>query len=69
MAATWFEQGVEEGHRRLLRLQLEKCFGPLTPQAKAKIETWPPERVEKACLALLDGQSLDDLGLGEDKLS
>lgn len=67
MATTWFEQGVEQGERRLFQRLLEKRFGPLTPQAKAKLEAWPTERVEEISLKLLDAQSLDELGLGEDK--
>jgi hypothetical protein len=71
MATTWFEQGVEkglvQGQRRLLRRQLEKRFGALSPTVLARIESWPAERLEEAGLLLLDARSLEELGLGEDR--
>jgi hypothetical protein len=75
MATTWFEEGLEkgrqegllQGQRRLLQLQLEKLFGPLSPGARARLEAWPPERLEEAALRIREARSLDELGLGEDR--
>jgi hypothetical protein len=71
MATTWFEQGIEQGlvrgQRRVLQQQLEKRFGPLSPDALATLESWQSERLDDVALKLLDAKSLDELGLGEDK--
>ena len=71
MATTWFEQGLEEGllkgQRRTLLLMLEKRFGPLSPESRARLESWPKERLDEVTLALVDARSLEELGLGEDR--
>lgn len=71
MATTWFEQGLEQGlaqgrnqgQRQFLQMMLERKFGPLTPQARQRLESWPAERLVDAGLALSQAQSLRDLGL------
>lgn len=77
--ATWFEEGLEKGleqgleqgevrgQRKLLRRQLEKKFGPLSPEAVRRLENWPAERLEEVGLAYTDARSLDELGLGPDQ--
>jgi hypothetical protein len=73
MATTWFEEGLEkgrqegllQGQRRLLQLQLEKLFGPLSPSVRTRLEAWPLERVEEAALKIREARSLEELGLGE----
>jgi hypothetical protein len=73
--ATWFEQGLEKGleqgevkgKRNLLRRQLEKKFGPLSPEAIHRLDSWPAERLEEVADKILDARSLDELGLGPDQ--
>jgi hypothetical protein len=57
------DEGVEKGQRRLLRIQLEKRFGPLSPTAQQRLDGWPAERLEELSVALLDAPSLEALGL------
>jgi hypothetical protein len=61
------EQGLLKGQRRILLLLLEKRFGPLSPEARARLESWPTERLDEVTLALVDARSLEELGLGEDR--
>jgi hypothetical protein len=75
MTSTWFdqglergleqglEQGLERGQRRLLRRLLENRFGPLGPHADDRLKSWPVDRLEELGLALLQAQSLRELGL------
>lgn len=73
MALTWYEQGEEKGiekgqllaQRRMLRRLVEKRFGALSPEIIARIDTWTAEQLDAAILAVLDAQSLKDLGLAE----
>jgi hypothetical protein len=63
MGTTWFE----DGQRRVVRRQLEKRFGPLSPAVQSCIESWSTERLDEVSLKLLEARSLDELGLGEDR--
>ena len=63
IGSTWFEQGQQ----RVLLRQLEKRFGPLSPEARARLNSWSTERMDDVSLKLLDAHSLDELGLGENK--
>jgi hypothetical protein len=71
MAQTWYEQGEEKGiekgelrgRRLLLQELIEAKFGPLAPQLLQQVEGWSPEQLKQAGFALLDAQSLEDLGL------
>ena len=38
---TWFEEGVEAGQRKLLLVQLEEQFGPLSDTVRQRLEAWP----------------------------
>jgi hypothetical protein len=67
LQATWYEEGELKGLRRLLRRQLEKKFGPLSPEVALRLESWPVERLEEVGLAYMDARSLDELGLGPDR--
>jgi hypothetical protein len=59
------EQGEMRGQRRVLRIQLEKRFGPLTPAVQQRLEEWPPERLPELAEAVLEASSLRELGLEE----
>jgi hypothetical protein len=65
MTTTW-EKGKAEGQRRLVRLFLERRFGPLSSRVQAKLDAWPPEKLEELFLAADQGASLEALGLGEE---
>jgi hypothetical protein len=77
---TWFEEGFEEGLkraeqemaapalRRVLQRHLERHFGaPLSPEARARLESWSGDRLEEFYTQLLTGRSPDELGLGPDR--
>ncbi len=62
---TTFEKGIEQGRRHVIRMQLEKRFGPLRSGVQRRLEDWPAERLNELLLALLDAPSLKALGLEE----
>jgi len=70
MTKTWFdekkEEGMIEGERKLLLRQLQKKFGPLSPAALHRLQSWPLERLDEVGDAVLDAHSLEELGLGEE---
>ena len=63
MATTWFEQG----QIRALVILLEKRFGRLSAEARARLEALSTPQLDELSEKLLDAKSLDELGLGEDK--
>jgi Domain of unknown function (DUF4351) len=63
MATTWFEEGICHVVRRLL----ERKFGTLSPQVLARLESLSRERLEELSDALLDAESLEELGLEPDQ--
>jgi hypothetical protein len=65
MITTGFEGGDEWGRRKMLRTLLETKFGPLDPEAEAKLAAWPADKLEDLARALVAAQSLRELGLEE----
>jgi hypothetical protein len=65
MAVTTFEKGLQQGQRMTLRKMLEARFGPLGPGAQERLESLSPEQLDALTLALLEAQSLQELGLGD----
>jgi hypothetical protein len=67
MVQTTFERGVEQGielgHRALLRRLLEKRFGPLTEAVLKKLSSLTPEKLLEVSDALFAAQSLQELSL------
>ena len=63
MAMTYVEQGRQEGRRELLQNQLEKRFGPLSASVRERLQSLSRERLIELSLAVLDAQSLRELGL------
>jgi hypothetical protein len=63
MNTTWFEKGIAKGQRELLREQLDKRFGPLSPPVLDRLNQWPAERLSALGVAILEAQSLRELGL------
>jgi hypothetical protein len=63
MAMTTFEKGLLQGQRTMFRKLLEARFGPLSPSAQERLESLSPEQLEALTLALLEAQSLQELGL------
>jgi flagellar biosynthesis/type III secretory pathway protein FliH len=66
--AKGLEQGRGEGRaaesRRLLTLQLEQRFGPLSEAVRQRVQTLTVEQIEPLMVAILTARSLDELGLG-----
>jgi hypothetical protein len=56
-------QGIIEGERQLALSQLEAKFGPLSPEAKRRVEALPPPELRKTMLEYYKAQSLKELGL------
>lgn len=71
MMLTTFEKGVakglEDGQRKVARLQLEQRFGPLSKAVLRRLEAWPAERLTDLLVAILDAPSLQALGLAGNK--
>ena len=63
MSTTWFEEGVEEGLRRVLLRLLNKRFGPLSPIVLERVKDATEVRLEELTDAILDAKSLKELGL------
>jgi hypothetical protein len=66
MMTTSFEKGVAQGQelaRQVIRAQLQRRFGPLNEAALQIINSLPPERLEEVGIALVNAQSLEELGL------
>ncbi len=63
MAVTTFEKGLQQGQRTTLQKQLEARFGPLSASARGRLDSLGSERLEALALALLEAQSLQELGL------
>ena len=64
MATGWLEQGRVTGIRETLRRLLEKKFGPLEPRVQNELDDFPIEKIDMLLDAILDANSLDELGLG-----
>jgi hypothetical protein len=58
------ERGRVKGFREIARKQLEKKFGPPGPDLLRRVDALPVEKLEALLTAILDAESLDDLGLG-----
>ena len=66
MAITTFEMGLQQGlqsFRTALQKLLEARFGPLSANARERLDSLGPERLEALALELLKAQSLEELGL------
>ena len=56
-----FKRGIAEGELNLLRLQIEKRFGPIPLWAKERLSNDSALNIEAVGLRLLDALSLEDL--------
>jgi hypothetical protein len=65
MNTTWYEKGIDQGRREMLRDQLEARFGRLSPTVLERLEQLSREEVKALGKKVLQGQSLQDLGLEE----
>jgi hypothetical protein len=63
MPMTSFEKGVRQGQRTMLQKELEVRFGPLSPDARQRLDGLSFEQLEALALDLLTAQSLQELGL------
>jgi hypothetical protein len=72
MAITLFDricqEGLLQGQRQFLLMQLNERFGPLRPQVYEIVHTLPEERLAALGRALFQAHSLRELDLeGEDR--
>jgi hypothetical protein len=65
MPMTSFEKGLQQGQRTMLQKMLESRFGPLSPDARQRLDGLSPERLEVLALELLKAGSLRELGLAD----
>ncbi len=57
------QKGRAEGQRKLLQVQLERKFGPLSPPIRERLASWSEDRLLQLAEALVQAQSLRELGL------
>jgi len=62
----YHKQGLEQGQRKTLRLQLAARFGPLSHTTLAQLKSMTDEQLEAMAIAFLKATSLQDLGLATD---
>lgn len=62
---TWFDDGMEQGMRQLLKSQIEQRFGPLSDNSRQKLAAMPVEEMMELGKALLKAESLSALGLSD----
>jgi flagellar biosynthesis/type III secretory pathway protein FliH len=55
------EQGLQKGRREVLRLQLEKRFGPMPHAAAARLSAQSETELDQLALRLLDASTLEEL--------
>jgi hypothetical protein len=60
---TTYEKGERAGECKIVRLQLEKRFGPLPEALLRRLEALPTERLDALALEVLENKTLSDLGL------
>lgn len=67
MTTPWHErgreQGILEGEKKILYIQLERRFGALDRIVRERLDALPPDRIEALGAAVLDAKSLKELGL------
>jgi hypothetical protein len=60
---TTYERGKIAGRREITLQQLEAKFGPLSSVVRERVESLPPEDLQKLALELMKAQSLKELRL------
>jgi flagellar biosynthesis/type III secretory pathway protein FliH len=67
MATSYLERARQEGHlegqREALEIQLEGRFGALSHAVRARLAALPADRLRELLRAVLQAQSLHELGL------
>jgi hypothetical protein len=63
MVRTIGQTSFEKGQSFLLQRLIEKRFGPLSETARARLDTWPADRLLELGELLLTAKSLAELGL------
>lgn len=64
MATTWFEQGIEQGERRVAKNVIERRFGTLNEDSKRRIAAWPEDRLVELIDRAYQVASAEDLWNG-----
>jgi Domain of unknown function (DUF4351) len=57
----------EKGQFSILLRQIEKRFGPLSPSLRARLDSWPTERLPELGDRLVTASTLEELGLEGDE--
>jgi hypothetical protein len=69
MMTIYYERRLKEGERKgkreLLQKQLEARFGPLSPEARQRLEKLTDKKLDKVALAIFKAKSLSELGLAD----
>ncbi len=60
---TTYERGILYGKRQFAMTLLEVKFGPLSPEVRERVESLPPEELQKLAIELIKAQSLKELRL------
>jgi hypothetical protein len=63
MVTTWYDEGVQEGQRRLIRALLQDRFEANSLGAYARVDSLPAEQLEELAKAIGKAKSLQELGL------
>jgi hypothetical protein len=61
LTTSWKEEGRQEGHYAIIRRQLTRRCGALSPQIEAKLKHLSVSKLEALAEALLDFKSTEDL--------
>lgn len=67
MVKTWTEEAREDALRDLLLDQLETKFPGFSESARQRLMEWPVEKLKELGRALLKAQSLQELGLEDER--
>ena len=61
LANKWRAEARVEERQAMLQKQLEKFFGPLSADARQRIDAASPKQLESWALAVRDADSVDDV--------
>ena len=63
MNKTVRDEGRDEGERRMVRVILQGRFGSLNQPVLQRLEQYPADKLEELAVAVLNAQSLKEIGL------
>jgi hypothetical protein len=65
MAITWYEQGMRAGRLEMLVNVIEDRIGPLSQEAREKLESCPDDKLRELLKRALTAESLDELAIDD----